>query len=145
MDIRKILTIQLMSGMLCLSVLCADEEINTVSPQIADESIKVEPLSFSERLFLLSSEINSAFENAMGVLRGTVDSEDLQSSILKLEEILANNPDIAFDGIDQFLDILRQIQTDTTEDVDYSWLDEMENSLRIHYKSLVCELDACIS
>jgi hypothetical protein len=128
--------------MLCLGVLCAGEEIDATPSQTAAESIKVEPLSRSERLFLVSSEISSAFENAMEVLHGTVDPENLKSSISGMEEILADNPDITFGCIDQFLDILRQIQTDITTDVDDLWFEEMENSLRIHYKSLLSELDA---
>jgi hypothetical protein len=94
-------------------------------------------------IFLISSELNAAYESALGVLNKTCEMEDLKSSIAKIE-MLGQRLGVYSEDISNFVQILRALM-DRISSAGQRELQDMETSLNISYNSIAQKLNNRIS
>jgi hypothetical protein len=95
--------------------------------------------SFMET-FLISSEMNTAYENAIDVIYGTGNVQELRHSITNLRRLIANNPEIVLEYIDEFFEALEKYCDDDSQAFDQKTLETAEDFLTTLYKKVADEL-----
>jgi DNA repair ATPase RecN len=93
-------------------------------------------------IFLMSSELNTAYENALGVLNKTCEMANLKSSIAKIEMLSQKFPSVYPEDISNFVQTLRALMDRiSSTDADQQELQHMETSLNDSYNSIAQKLN----
>jgi alkylhydroperoxidase/carboxymuconolactone decarboxylase family protein YurZ len=114
------------------------DESKTIIVHSIEEDDSVE----FDGIFLMSSELNTAYENALGVLNKTCEMEDLKSSIAKIETLSQKFPCVYPEDIDNFVQTLRVLMDSSTNQQE---LQNMETSLNTSYNSIAQKLNSHIN
>jgi hypothetical protein len=95
-------------------------------------------------IFLLSSELNAAYENACGVLTKTCEIEDLKNSIAKIEMLGQKFFNTCPEDISNFVQTLRNLM-DCASSMDQQELQNMETTLNASYNNIAQRLNSYIN
>jgi hypothetical protein len=137
----------------CGCCLAVDQEMETAAEAVnSAEHREVAPpkprvkrhVSAFAEAFLVASALGVAYEDAVGVLRQMVDSEDLRTSIAKVEDLVSDGSGLQLKNIDQFLKIVKKICESQTESANSQEVDQIEISLADAYETVAKELNAYI-
>ncbi|MDR1233295.1 MAG: hypothetical protein LBJ75_03490 [Puniceicoccales bacterium] len=133
---------------ICLLICCYCSCFGDVPKQSEGQTIIVHSLGEDDSIefdgiFLISSELNAAYESALGVLNKTCEIEDLKSSIAKIE-MLGQRLGVYSEDISNFVQILRALM-DRISSAGQRELQDMETSLNISYNSIAQKLNNHIS
>ncbi|MDR2777116.1 MAG: hypothetical protein LBB17_03710 [Puniceicoccales bacterium] len=91
-------------------------------------------------IFLMSSELNTAYENAFGVLNKTCEMEDLKNSIVKIEMLGQKFPSVYTEDVGNFVQTLRAL-LDCISSTNQQELQNMEISLNTSYNNIAQKLN----
>jgi hypothetical protein len=116
-----------------------DEEQTTIVHSLEEDDF----LDF-DGIFLLSSELNAAYENACGVLAKTCEIEDLKNSIAKIEMLGQKLFSTYPEDISNFVQTLRNLM-DCVSTMDQRELQHMEAALNASYNDIAQRLNGYIN
>jgi hypothetical protein len=95
-------------------------------------------------IFLMSSELNTAYENALGFLNKTCEVDDLKRSIAKIEKLGQKLPDVYPEDVSNFVQSLRAL-VNCVSSTNQQELQNMETSLNASYDGIAQKLNSCIN
>lgn len=132
----------------CLLACCYCLGLDHVSVQDGEQTIvyslaKDDSINF-DGIFLMSSELNTAHENALGVLNKTCAIEDLKNSISKIETLGQKIPSIGSEDINNFVQTLHSL-VEHVSDMNQQELQNIETSLNFLYNNIAQRLNNYIS
>jgi hypothetical protein len=116
-----------------------DEEQTTIVHSLK----KDDSLEF-DGIFFLSSELDAAYENALGVLTKTCEIEDLKRSIAKIEKLGQKLFDVYPEDISNFVQTLRALM-DCASTMDQQEFQNMEAALNASYNNITQKLNSYIN
>ncbi|MDR1890765.1 MAG: hypothetical protein LBQ23_01090 [Puniceicoccales bacterium] len=131
----------------CLLVCCCCLGWGNVSEQTGSQTIvyslaKDDSMDF-DGVFLTSSELNIAYENALGVLDEVCEVDDLKTSIATIESLSKRIPSICTEDINDFVQTLRDL-VDRVSDMNQQELQDIEASLTSSYNNIAQKLNSYI-
>ncbi|MDR2432916.1 MAG: hypothetical protein LBD34_04155 [Puniceicoccales bacterium] len=133
----------------CLLIYCCHSCFGDVSEQDEEQTTIVHSLKKDDSLefdgiFFLSSELDAAYENALGVLTKTCEIEDLKRSIAKIEKLGQKLFDVYPEDISNFVQTLRALM-DCASTMDQQEFQNMEAALNASYNNITQKLNSYIN